>query len=121
MPFSSPTTTRAVKEKRRPPLTTFATRLISTTRSCRSMPAGLTERSMSVPILIRLPPSRETVAVRRARNGRRSRARSYGEASLAYALGEGADAAVVLVAAAVEDGPLDARGLGALREELAGL
>src|ERR1700712_1653131 len=36
---SSPTTTRAVKEKRRPPLTTFATRLIWTTRSCRSRPS----------------------------------------------------------------------------------
>src|ERR1019366_2584585 len=30
---SSPTTTSAVKEKRRPPFTTFATRLIKTTRS----------------------------------------------------------------------------------------
>jgi hypothetical protein len=40
-----PTTTSAVKEKRRPPLTTLATRLISTTRSCRSSPAGLTVRS----------------------------------------------------------------------------
>src|SRR3954468_2263666 len=43
--FSSPTTTRAVNEKRRPPLTTFATRLISTTRSCRSSPPALTVRS----------------------------------------------------------------------------
>src|ERR1044071_7843732 len=48
MPFSSPTTTSAVNEKRRPPLTTFATRLISTTRSWRSRPAGLTERSISM-------------------------------------------------------------------------
>src|SRR5918992_707313 len=37
--FSSPTTTSAVNEKRRPPLTTLATRLISTTRSRRSGPA----------------------------------------------------------------------------------
>src|SRR3954452_717404 len=37
---SSPTTTRAVNEKRRPPLTTLATRLISTTRSWRSWPWG---------------------------------------------------------------------------------
>ena len=37
--------TRAVNENRRPPLTTLATRLISTTRSCRSSPAGFTERS----------------------------------------------------------------------------
>src|SRR2546423_3397516 len=41
MESSSPTTTRAVNEKRRPPLTTLATRLISTTRSWRSRPAGV--------------------------------------------------------------------------------
>src|ERR687897_436190 len=40
--FSSPTATSAVNEKRRPPLTTLATRLISITRSCRSSPWGLT-------------------------------------------------------------------------------
>src|SRR3954447_23067652 len=45
MPFSSPTTTRAVNEKRRPPLTTLATRLISTTRSWRSRLDDETDRS----------------------------------------------------------------------------
>src|ERR671915_15837 len=45
MPFSSPTTTSAVNEKRRPPLTTLATRLISTTRSWRSRPDADTDRS----------------------------------------------------------------------------
>ena len=35
-PFLSPTTTNAVKRKRRPPFTTFATRLIVTTRSSNS-------------------------------------------------------------------------------------
>src|SRR4029077_15267058 len=35
-PCPSPTTTSAVKENRRPPLTTFATRLMATTRSVRS-------------------------------------------------------------------------------------
>ena len=38
---SLPTTTSAEKEKRRPPFTTLATRLIWTTRSLRSMPSGL--------------------------------------------------------------------------------
>src|SRR5918998_1039271 len=37
-PLPSPTTTRALKLKRRPPLTTLATRRISTTRSWRSEP-----------------------------------------------------------------------------------
>src|SRR5262245_16854604 len=35
-PLPSPTTTRAVKENRRPPFTTLATRLIVTTRSVSS-------------------------------------------------------------------------------------
>ena len=53
--FSSPTTTSAVNEKRRPPLTTFATRLISTTRSWRSLPPPrlpclLSLRAIEVPV-----------------------------------------------------------------------
>src|SRR5437016_2152497 len=35
-PLPFPTTTRAEKENRRPPFTTFATRLIETTRSSKS-------------------------------------------------------------------------------------
>src|SRR4051794_24664588 len=93
---SSPTTTSAVKLKRRPPLTTLATRLISTTRSWRSSPAGLTERSISMRIL-----SLDC------------------QAGFAGAVGHGLDAAVVLVAAAIEHGGLDAGGLRALRDELA--
>src|SRR5947209_2887983 len=42
---STPTTTNAVNENRRPPLTTLATRLISTTRSWRSRPVAETVRS----------------------------------------------------------------------------
>src|SRR5215210_863170 len=97
MPFSSPTTTSAVKEKRRPPLTTLATRLISTTRSWRSRPPAETERS-----------------------GAGIRQSLEDEATLAGALGEGLDTAVVLVAAAVEHDGVDARGLGALGQEHAG-
>src|SRR3990172_1568633 len=39
-PFPSPTTTSAVNEKRRPPFTTLATRLIATTRSVSSSTLG---------------------------------------------------------------------------------
>src|SRR5829696_6822561 len=46
--FSSPTTTSAVNEKRRPPFTTLATRLISTTRSCRSEPSPRPPRVLSL-------------------------------------------------------------------------
>src|SRR5918998_92086 len=97
MPFSSPTTTRAVNEKRRPPLTTLATRLISTTRSWRSRPAGETERSGAGIESLRLED----------------------QAALAGAFGEGLHAAVVLVSAAVEDRRLDPRGLRPLGERLA--
>src|SRR3954447_4256094 len=43
------------------------------------------------------------------------------KAALAGALGEGLDTAVVLVAAAIEHGGVDAGGLGARREQLARL
>src|SRR4051812_20872627 len=97
-PFSSPTTTSAVNEKRRPPLTTLATRLISTTRSWRSKPEAEMDRS----------------------GAGMSPSRLEDQAALAGALGQGLDAAVVLVAAAVEHHGLDARGLRALGQQLAG-
>src|SRR4051812_26646509 len=99
MPFSSPTTTRAVNENRRPPLTTLATRLISTTRSWRSRPELEIERSGAGIESLRLED----------------------QAALPGAFGKGLHAAVVLVSAAVEDRRLDPRGLGALGEQLAGL
>src|SRR6187431_651160 len=101
MPFSSPTATSAVNEKRRPPLTTLATRLISITRSCRSRPFELT-----VSTVIGLekvaegpwrPPSLEL------------------QSPFPGAVGQRLDAAVVAVPAAVEDAGLDlgvARALG---------
>src|SRR5688500_12612279 len=103
MPFSSPTTTRAVKENRRPPLTTLATRLISTTRSCRSRPAGETDRSGA------------------AIGPYEGSGRLEGQAALAGALGQGLDTAVVAVAAAVEHRGRDAGGARPLREQLARL
>src|SRR3954453_13040468 len=107
MPFSSPTTTSAVNEKRRPPLTTFATRLISTTRSWRSRPAEETDRSGAA--------IEEVLRVGEELEGDLER-----QSTLARALGEGLHATVVLVAAAVEHSRLDAGGLRALGEQLAG-
>src|SRR3954462_12826752 len=97
MPFASPTTTRAVNEKRRPPLTTLATRLISTTRSWRSSPELEIERSGAGIEPFRLED----------------------QAARAGPLGEGPDTAVVAVAAAVEDRGLDPGRLRALGEQLA--
>src|ERR1700679_3966645 len=96
---SSPTTTSAVNENRRPPLTTLATRLISTTRSWRSRPAGLTVLSMRI--------------------GREGKQRSSDrQARFARPLGERLHVAVVLVAAAIEHGRRDSGRLGPLCEQL---
>src|SRR5215208_485752 len=99
---SSPTATRAVNEKRRPPLTTFATRLISITRSCRSRPLGLTL----------------STAIERTKVAGLSRRPSELQPPLAGALGDRRDASVEAVATPIEDTGLDSGGLGALGEEL---
>src|SRR5207248_4144454 len=97
---SSPTTTSAVNENRRPPLTTLATRLISTTRSWRSRPAAETERSRD----IRLIQSSDLEV----------------QAALAGSVGERLDAPMESIATTVEHHGLDAGGLGTLGEEGAG-
>src|SRR5882757_7436812 len=99
---SSPTATRAVNEKRRPPLTTLATRLISITRSCRSRPLGLTLSTAIGPTKVAGLSWRP----------------SEPEAPLAGALGDRRDPPVEAVSAAVEDAGLDARGLAPLGEQL---
>src|SRR3954451_20711755 len=97
MSRSSPTTTRAVNEKRRPPLTTLATRLISTTRSWRSRPVADTDRS-----------------------GAAMKSSSLeAQPALAGSLGERAHAPVVLVAAAVEHRGLEPGGLRPVGQQLA--
>src|SRR5579884_2373974 len=101
---SSPTTTSAVNEKRRPPLTTLATRLISTTRSWRSRPAAETVRSRAMSV-----PSRVAAALA-----------LEGQPALASSLGKGLHTTVVLVPAAIEHGALDPGRLGALGEEQTG-
>src|SRR4051794_13797957 len=99
---SSPTATRAVNEKRRPPLTTFATRLISITRSCRSRPLGLTL----------------STAIERTKVAGLSRRPSEIQTPFAGALGDRRDTSVEAIAAAVEDAGLDPRSLAALGEQL---
>src|SRR3954447_5191726 len=99
---SSPTATRAVNEKRLPPLTTLATRLISITRSCRSRPLGLT-------LSTAIGPTKVAGLCWRP---------SEPKTPLAGALGDCRDASVEAVSAAVEDAGLDAGGLTPLGEQL---
>src|SRR5207302_2654896 len=106
---SSPTTTSAVNENRRPPLTTLATRLISTTRSCRSRPLAETERS-------RVAISRSRVA---AWIGALPEGPLQPQASLTGAVGDCLHAPVILVSAAIEHGLLDAGRLRALGKQCA--
>src|SRR4029079_2936919 len=125
MPSPSPTTTRAVKLKRRPPWTTFATRLIATTRSTYWLFSAPPPRRSSRPRPWRSPPRCPRWAplmrcssflVCRAVS---CRCGSEGQAALTGGVGQGRDAAVVLVAAAVEDHGLDARALRPLGHQLA--
>src|SRR3954470_7788476 len=92
LPAPSPTTTSAVKEKRRPPLTTLATRLMAITRS------SYWPSAMSVLFL-----------------------NSEREPGFAGAIGDRGHAAVVPEAAAVEHDRLDSCTLGALTQERADL
>src|SRR3954453_7392949 len=101
---SSPTATRAVNEKRRPPLTTLATRLISITRSCRSRPFGETLSTAMERMRV------EDVGMRP----------SELQASLAGAFGDRGNPSVEAVAGAVEDAGLDPGALGALGQQLPG-
>src|SRR4030081_3158416 len=91
---SSPTTTSAVNEKRRPPFTTLATRLISTTRSCRSRPVAETVRSRAIRSI--------------------QSSGSEPKPALAGPVGERLDASVVLVTATVEHRGLHPRRASAL-------
>src|SRR5712691_5308117 len=89
---SSPITTSAVNENRRPPLTTLATRLISTTRSLSSRVSWI-----SILLISEL------------------------QTSLTRRVGERLDPAMVEVTGPVEDRGLDLALLRALGEELADL
>src|SRR3989442_9936807 len=89
-PFRSPTTTSALKLKRRPPFTTFATRLMWTTFSFSSTP-------------------RASVMMRRGPPEERSAMGPFSEleSALARPVGDGAHAAVVEETVAVEHDLVD--------------
>src|SRR5579884_166281 len=95
-PLPSPTTTSALKEKRRPPFTTLATRLRETIFSwnslLRSSPPPRRSRSRSMRIAI-------VLELQSGRSGR---------------IGQGLDPAMIEIAAAIEDDRLHARGDGPL-------
>src|SRR5690349_6353273 len=99
---SSPTATKAVNEKRRPPLTTLATRLISIMRSCRSRPLGLT-------VSTAIEPTKVAGLIGRP---------SELEPPFAGPLRDRGDPSVEAVATAVEHAGLYTRPLCALGEQL---
>src|SRR5262249_23341783 len=99
-PLPSPTTTSALKLNRRPPFTTFATRLMWTTFSFSSAPRSPT---------IRLGLLEPVCAM--------SRLPSELEAAFARAVRDGAYAAVIQEAIAIEHHPLDALLLAAASGE----
>src|SRR5436305_5520811 len=105
-PFWSPTTTRAAKPKRRPPLTTLATRLMCTSLSMNSLSAS---RSRPRPRLSSLCPSRAIYLVLNLKL----------KAAFAGSLRQRLDAPMINIAAAVEHHLLDALGEGALGDHLA--
>src|SRR5690606_1448748 len=95
LPSSSPTTTRAEKLKRRPPLTTLATRLMWMTRSRR-----LSSSKLSIAITFRL---------------------SEVQASFACRFGQCLDTTVVEIAIAIEDHAVNRVLLANLSDECAHL
>src|SRR5690606_18990825 len=123
MPLPSPTTTRAVKLKRRPPFTTLATRLIFTTRSMYETPLSAapprrsSRRSRRSPPV---PPPRRGAAAISGSSSQHLRSLEL-EPAFTGAVRQSGDAPGVAVATAVEDDSGDARLLGPLSEELADL
>src|SRR6478735_7054674 len=122
MPLPSPTTTSAVKLKRRPPLTTLETRLMVTTRSTKAFFSGALSRRPSrsrrwpprspppaEPAAVLVPPRRWGPGIRRS-SSLKSWSRcwpSQSQPALAGTVGDGRDPAVVAVATAVEDDRVD--------------
>src|SRR5688572_1869576 len=134
MPSPSPTTTRAVKLNRRPPLTTLATRLMVTTRSrCgvfSAMSRGPRPPSRPRPRPSRPPPSRLPPSVllpdpepRRCGPGIpvHSPFCLELESGATSGVGQRSDSSGVLVAAPVEDDLADPGRLGPLRDQCAHL
>src|SRR5690606_10617314 len=133
-PLPSPTTTSAVKLNRRPPLTTFATRLIFTTRSMYETPLSAAPPRRSSRRSRRSPPPPAPRRGAAAISGSSSRCSSHGpslethgpgpsehQPAFTGAVGERRDAPCVAVATPVEHDLGDSGGLGPLSEELADL
>src|SRR3954470_5442674 len=118
----SPTTTSAVKLKRRPPLTTLATRLIATTRSMYDWPLSAPPRRSSRRSR-RSPPPRRGAAISGSSSRQRLPANGPSERqpALARAVGQRRDATVVPVPRAVKHDGGDPGLLGALGQQLADL
>src|SRR3954468_5217598 len=125
LPSPSPTITRAVKLKRRPPLTTLDTRLMATTRSMKLLfsagappgpppPSRRSRRSFPPPAP---PPRRCGPGIRRPSRSSNQSCASEVQPRLASAVGQGRDPSGVPVAAAVEHDCGDAGGLGPLGDQ----
>src|SRR4051794_17042325 len=127
MPSPSPTIISAVKLKRRPPLTTLATRLIVTRRSMYGVlswaapprpPSRRSRRSRLSPPPGGPPPSRRVrPGIRRSLPS--SSCTSELQPAFAGGIGERGDPAVVVVAAPVEDHRGDAGLAGPVGHQLA--
>src|SRR5579863_5373437 len=102
--------TRAAKPKRRPPLTTLATRLMLTSFSANS---DSSRDWLSPPSRLRRSP-----CVRAIRGPLSQTTGSEIEPALAGGVGQGLDPAMIEIGAAVEHDPLDAGDLGALGDQL---
>src|SRR5215207_863123 len=119
-------TTRAVNEKRRPPRTTLATRLMVMTRDSRSPPTSVgSSRVWVVPYAMvkLLSAMRATERQRRSDDkrpawpGNAMNGHLELQTCVSCGRGEGGDPTVIEEAATVEHDPLHARGAGPLGDE----
>src|SRR3954454_3150239 len=138
MPSPSPTITSAVKLKRRPPLATFETRLMATTRSMNWLsppapppgprpPSRRSRRSLpppappGPPVPPAPPPRRCGPGIRRPSRSSCCCCSSEVQPALAGTVGQSRDAPGVPVATTVEHDRGDAGGLGPLGDQGADL
>src|SRR5215211_5174067 len=110
LPFWSPTTTSAAKPKRRPPFTTFATRLICTSLSTNSLSRSSRSRSRPIRAISSIPFWFGRAALI---------TRLECQATFARRIGQGLDPTVIEEGAAIEHDLLHAFGGGAFGHELA--
>src|SRR5262245_46500866 len=116
-PRPSPTTTRAVKENLRPPLTTLATRLMDTTRSFSSSTLGSIFASATSSLPSSSRQSSPPPPLGRGRADALPGEPSELESARPGSVGQRLDPAVVFVAAAIEHHARDPTRLGLLGQE----